>query len=156
MKVYETTFILSPQADDAAFDRQINAISNLISKHNGKLIHEDRWGIRRLAYPIRKFTQGFFTRLLFEGNRDLLNEMERHFKIEEPYLRHLTVIFEGDLDKIRGIKREERPSEPKPTPAPKEEKAAKPEEPTDDEDSDKGDNEEEKEGDEKENDKENS
>jgi len=111
MKVYETTFILSPQADDAAFDRQINAISNLISKHNGKLIHEDRWGIRRLAFPIHKFTQGFYTRLLFEGNRELLTEMDRHFKIEEPYLRHLTVVFEGDIEKVKGSRRQEEPGD---------------------------------------------
>ncbi len=141
MKVYETTFILSPQADDAAFDRQINAISNLISKHNGKLIHEDRWGIRRLAYPIKKFTQGFYTRLLFEGTRDLLNEMERHFKLEEPYLRHLTVIFEGDLTRFTEPKREERPAESKPAPAPKEKTSVEAKESDDNDDSDtNGDN----------------
>ncbi|GEM_PF-647802 len=107
MQVYETTFILSPQADDAAFDRQINAITNLINKFNGKLLHEDRWGIRRLAYPIKKFNQGFYTRMIFEGNGALLEEIERHFKIEEPYLRYLTVIFEGDLERIKGGRQDE-------------------------------------------------
>lgn len=110
MKLYETTFILSPQADDAAFDRQINAISNLITSKKGKLVHEDRWGIRRLAYPIRKFTQGFYTRLIYEGNSEILHDMERHFRLEEPYIRHLTVLFEGDLALIKGD-REEKPRE---------------------------------------------
>ena len=127
MKVYETTFILSPRADDAAFDRQVNAISNLISKFNGKLIHEDRWGVRRLAYPIQKFTQGYYTRLIFQGNSDLLNEMERLFKLEEPYIRYLTVIFDGNLEKYLPKKSEPEPAKTEAVkPAEKEESKAEP------------------------------
>jgi len=70
MRIYETTFILSPQADDAAFDRQIKSVSELITSNEGKVLEEDRWGIRRLAYPIKKFTQGYYTRMVFEGTRD--------------------------------------------------------------------------------------
>jgi len=99
MRIYETTFILSPQADDAAFDRQIKSVTELITRKEGKILNEDRWGIRRLAYPIKKFTQGFYTRLVFEGNNELLTEMDRLFRLEEPYIRHLTVQFEGSLEK---------------------------------------------------------
>ena len=98
MRIYETTFILSPQADDAAFDRQIKSVSELITRNKGKVLEEDRWGIRRLAYPIKKFTQGYYTRLVFEGTNDLLSEMDRFFHIEEPYIRYLTVQYEGSLD----------------------------------------------------------
>ena len=124
MRIYETTFILSPQADDAAFDRQIKSVSELITRYQGNVLHEDRWGIRRLAYPIRKFTQGYYTRMVFEGNNQLLSEMDRFFRIEEPYIRHLTVVFEGSLDEPaaprRGVERHkvEKPVESKPEPAP--------------------------------------
>jgi len=96
MRIYESTFILSPQADDAAFDQQIKAITDLIGNNDGKIIQEDRWGIRRLAYPIQKFTQGYYTRLVFEGNNKVLTELERFYKLEEPYIRYLTVLFEGE------------------------------------------------------------
>jgi len=102
MRIYESTFILSPQADDAAFDRQINAITDLIKNNDGKTIHEDRWGIRRMAYPIQKFTQGFYTKLVFEGNNKVLTELERFYKLEEPYIRYLTILFEGDLNELTG------------------------------------------------------
>jgi len=98
MRLYESTFILSPQADDAAFDRQIKAVSDVISRYQGKVVHEDRWGIRRLAYPIKKFNQGFYTRIVFEGNKKVLSELERFYKLEEPYIRYLTVLFEGKLE----------------------------------------------------------
>ncbi len=97
MRVYETTFILSPQADDAAFDRQIKAVSELINRYQGKVLEEDRWGVRRLAYAIKKFTQGYYTRLVFEGNSTLLKELDRFYRLEEPYIRNLTVSFEGKL-----------------------------------------------------------
>lgn len=107
MRVYESTFILSPQADDAAFDQQIKSVSDLISRHKGKLLDEDRWGIRRLAYPIQKFTQGFFARIVFEGNNDVLSELERFYRLEEPFIRHLTVVFDGELEEV------EKPSAPR-------------------------------------------
>jgi small subunit ribosomal protein S6 len=111
MRVYETTFILSPQADDAAFDRQIKSVTDLINRQEGKILHEDRWGIRRLAYSIAKFNQGYYTRLIFEGNNNILKELERLFRLEEHFIRHLTVNFESDLEKI---KESERPFGRKP------------------------------------------
>lgn len=105
MRVYETTFILSPQADDASFDRQIRSVTGLIEKYSGTVLKEDRWGIRRLAYPVKKFTQGFYTRLVFEANNNLLGELDRFYRLEEAYIRYLTVVYEG-----KPIER----SEPKP------------------------------------------
>jgi small subunit ribosomal protein S6 len=98
MRLYETTFILSPQADDAAFERQIQAVSDLITRFKGKVREEDRWGIRRMAYAIKKYNQGYYTRIVFEGDQTVLNELERFYRIEEPYIRNLTVCFEGDLN----------------------------------------------------------
>jgi len=143
MRTYESTFILSPQADDAAFDQQIKAITDLIGNNDGKIIKEDRWGIRRMAYPIKKFTQGFYTRLVFEGNSKLLTELERFYKLEEPYIRYLTIIFEGDphekifddanadSDSARHAKRAEDGAKPTPAketiePVPAEAKVEKP------------------------------
>lgn len=102
MRLYETTFILGPQADEATFDRQINAVSDVIKRYNGKVFDEDRIGIRRLAYPIRKYTQGYYTRLIFTGDNSVLSELDRLYRLEEAYIRYLTVVFEGKLDEETG------------------------------------------------------
>lgn len=102
MRLYETTFILGPQADEATFDRQINAVSDVIKRYNGKIFDEDRIGIRRLAYPIRKYTQGYYTRLIFTGDNNVLSELDRFYRLEEAYIRYLTVVFEGKLDEETG------------------------------------------------------
>jgi small subunit ribosomal protein S6 len=100
--LYETTFILGPQADEATFDRQINAVSDVIKRYNGKVFDEDRIGIRRLAYPIKKYTQGYYTRLIFTGDNNVLSELDRFYRLEEAYIRYLTVKFEGRLDEETG------------------------------------------------------
>jgi len=111
MRLYETTFILNPQADDATFDRQIKAVSDVISRYQGRVVRENRWGIRRLSYPIKRCTQGFYTRLIFEGNQSVLSELERFYKIEEPYIRFLTVVFEGNIEEELERNRRDEPVE---------------------------------------------
>lgn len=131
MRIYETTFILTPQADDAAFDRQIKSVTDLITRYRGKVLDEDRWGVRRLAYPVKKFTQGYYARIVFEGNGTLLSELDRFFRIEEPYIRHLTVLFEGKLEeKPRDEKAVDLMVEPEPAKKPESFGQPEAEEPT--------------------------
>jgi len=102
VRLYETTFILGPQADEATFDRQINAVTDVIKRYSGKVFDEDRIGIRRLAYPIKKYTQGYYARLIFTGDNGVLTELDRFYRLEEAYIRYLTVIFEGTIDEETG------------------------------------------------------
>lgn len=97
MRVYETTFIVNPQTDDATIDQQVIAIADLIGRFGGKILREERMGTRRLAYTINKLTQGYYHSFIYEGPQELLPELDRFFRINEAYLRNLTVMFEGDL-----------------------------------------------------------
>ena len=81
MRVYETTFIVNPQTDDATIDQQVVAISDLIARYGGKVLREDRMGTRRLAYPINKLTQGYYHSFIFEAPQEVLPELERYFRI---------------------------------------------------------------------------
>ncbi|MBU8932786.1 MAG: 30S ribosomal protein S6 [candidate division Zixibacteria bacterium] len=102
MRVYETTFVVNPQTDDVAIDKQVGAISEIISASGGKILHENRIGTRRLAYPIKKLTQGYYATFVYEGTPQILPKLDRHFSLGEEYLRHLTILFEGDLKKLLG------------------------------------------------------
>ena len=130
MRTYETTFIVNPQTDDANIDNQVGAISKLISDNGGKILHENRMGTRRLAYPIQKLTQGYYTTFVYEGVPKILPVLDRHFNLGESYLRHMTVIFEGDLEKINSPRednynRDDKHSSDRKRPEPKKEAAAK-------------------------------
>lgn len=100
MRVYETTFIVNPQTDDASIDQHVASVSTLITEHGGKLLHEDRMGTRRLAYPIKKLTQGYYHSFVYEAPSTVLPDLDRFFRLNEQYLRNLTVVFEGSLEKL--------------------------------------------------------
>ena len=107
MILYETTFIVNPQSDEAVIEAKVKAISELILSNGGKIVYEDRMGTRRLAYPINKLHQGYYATFLHESDKSVLPLLERHMKLSEEYMRHLTIKFEADPERVYGDKKED-------------------------------------------------
>lgn len=91
MTQYETAFLLSPNLEEEETEKIIVQMVDVVSKKKGKMINEDRWGKRKLAYPIKKFEEAFYVFFLYEGDSDIPLELERRFKQSEAVLRYLTV-----------------------------------------------------------------
>lgn len=103
MPLYDSTFILNPQTEESNFDAQIKEAGELIARYGGKVVHENRFGMRRLAYEIQHLTQGYYVSLVYEGNGEVVKELERHFRLSEQVIRFLTTIYqqpEGQVDEI--------------------------------------------------------
>ena len=98
MRIYETTFIINPQSDDTTIEKHVSAVKDIITNTNGKIINENHMGTRRLAYEIKKLTQGYYATFLYEAPTEILPKLEHHFKINEAYIRDLTVRIECDPD----------------------------------------------------------
>ncbi len=96
MRIYETTFIINPQSDDATIEKHVGDIKDIITNTNGKIINENHMGTRRLAYEINKLTQGYYATFLYEAPTEVLPMLDRHFKVNEAYIRDLTVRIECD------------------------------------------------------------
>jgi small subunit ribosomal protein S6 len=97
LRRYETTFIVNPQADDATIDRQVTAIVDIIKADGGEIHRENRIGTRRLAFPIAGLTQGFYTSIIFDAEVSVLPKLDKYYKLEEPYIRFLTIRYDGPL-----------------------------------------------------------
>ena len=91
MRQYETGFLISPNLEEEETAKIITQIAAIISRKEGKLIKEDRWGKRKLAYPIKKFEEAFYVFFHYEGDPEIPFELERRFKQTEAVLRFLTV-----------------------------------------------------------------
>ena len=91
MTHYETAFLISPNLEEEETEKLITQMAEVISKKKGKMINEDRWGKRRLAYPIMKFEEAFYVFFHYEGEPEIPLELERRFKQTEAVLRYLTV-----------------------------------------------------------------
>lgn len=95
-RIYETTFIVNPQTDNASIEQSVRAVGDLITGNGGKIIKQDHMGTRRLAYEIEGLTQGYYATFIFESEPTVLPILERHFKLEDPYIRYLLIKFDGD------------------------------------------------------------
>jgi len=90
MTQYETAFLISPNLEEEEIEKVISQMAEVVKK-KGKLINEDRWGKKRLAYPIQKFEEAFYVFFLYEADPTIPFELERRFKQTEAILRYLTI-----------------------------------------------------------------
>jgi len=91
---YETTFIINPALDDPQIDAVINKVKDLITRNGGEIKTVDKWGRKRLAYPIHKKNNGFYTCIEFEAQGDVVRKLERAYQLDEQIIRYLTVILD--------------------------------------------------------------
>ena len=88
---YELVFIISPEVADESLENTINSISQFITGKDGVVGDVERWGKRRLAYPVEHFLEGNYVLARFKINPTRCKELEANLKISEEVLRHLLI-----------------------------------------------------------------
>lgn len=91
MRIYETGLVLAPNLSEEDTEKFILQMTDVISQKEGKLVKQERWGKRRLAYTIKRFSEGFYVFFHYEGKADIPAELERRFKQTDAVLRYLTL-----------------------------------------------------------------
>jgi small subunit ribosomal protein S6 len=101
---YETIFILRPDIGETQIKQSLKRVSDIVSNGGGELVETDEWGIRELAYRIKRERRGYYVRLDYVAPGAVMNEVERNLKLMDESLRHLSVMVEDDADpvKLRG------------------------------------------------------
>jgi small subunit ribosomal protein S6 len=89
MRNYEVAYIADPDLDEQALASLEEKISSWIQTAGGKTLQVDRWGRRRLAYPIRKRSDGFYVFLTAELPTTATAALERDLRLQESVLRFL-------------------------------------------------------------------
>jgi len=98
MRRYEGVVITDPDLPDEQRDQVFSRVLDLIPQSGGFLVEQDDWGVRKLAYSIRKKPRGHYVRLDFCGSGALVDEMERFYRIDDRVLKYMTVLLEKDVD----------------------------------------------------------
>jgi small subunit ribosomal protein S6 len=94
-KRYETVFILTPVLSDDQAKEAAKKFKKIITDLGGKLVNEENWGLKKLAYPIQKKTTGFYHLVEFSGEgQEIVNNLEVAYKRDERILRFLTVALD--------------------------------------------------------------
>ncbi len=100
-RLYETTYILNATLEDAEIEEAINRISEYIAHHGGTIREVNRWGRRRMAYPIKKRYNGFYVHCIFDAPPSSVPVIERYLILDDSVLRHLTVQLSERLIEYR-------------------------------------------------------
>lgn len=90
MNNYETVFIATPVLNDAQTKEVVDKFRGVITENGGKIVNEEDWGLRKLAYPIQKKSTGFYFLLQFEAEGDIISKLETQFRRDERVIRFLT------------------------------------------------------------------
>lgn len=106
MKPYELMLIITPDHDESQTETLIENVKGIIEQ-NGNIVHIDNWGKRRLAYPIRKRTEGNYVIYVFECETSFVAQLNQALRVNEAILRHMIVLFEDDLEKLKATPDEE-------------------------------------------------
>ncbi len=98
MRRYETTYILRPNLGEGQFTEIIERTNSIITDDGGTVILLDRWGMKKLAYEIKKEKQGYYVYFDFAAEPSAVAEMERIFRLDDKVLRFLTIKLADSID----------------------------------------------------------
>lgn len=88
---YETVFIITPLLTTEQMKEVVEKFKGYCGEHDAQIIHEENWGLRKLAYPIRKKSTGFYHLLEYKADTSMIEKLETEFRRDERVLRFLTV-----------------------------------------------------------------
>lgn len=106
-RTYELMFIVRPDMTEEDRDKLISTLETAVTSSGGQMKNVEKMGKRRLAYAVRKFHDGLYILLTFEGSGGLVHELERRLRVNEPVIKFLSVRIDEEqkrLDKIKAIK----------------------------------------------------
>jgi small subunit ribosomal protein S6 len=90
---YESVIILTPVLSEKQMEDAISSYRQLITENGGNIIHQENWGLTKLAYPIQKKSTGFYHIFEFstENPTELLSKLDLAYRRDEQVMRHLTI-----------------------------------------------------------------
>ncbi len=91
---YETVFILTPVLSEAQMKEAVHKYEKLITDAGGKILNQEYWGLKKLAYPIQKKTTGFYSLIEFNADSSFIAKMETEYRRDERIIRFLTFKLE--------------------------------------------------------------
>ena len=91
MRRYETIFIASPLLTEEQVDDLVRHFEGIIAEQGGELLKTDKWGRKKLAYEVQKFSEGYYTLFEMNAGPNLIAELERRFRNNDAVIKYLSV-----------------------------------------------------------------
>ncbi len=103
-RLYEVMFIVRPDAADEDIDKLIAGFTTSVTNGGGVVKNAEKMGRRKLAYLVRKFSDGNYVLLTVEANGAVVAELERRLRVSEPVIKFITVRIDEEEKRLAKIK----------------------------------------------------
>jgi len=91
LRHYETLILFSPDLNTEERQNILEEVSKVVRNESGEDPVLDDWGMRQLAYPVRKYSRGHYVRVEYPSDGGIIPEIERKLRIYEGVLKFMTV-----------------------------------------------------------------
>jgi len=91
MRHYESIFIAPPTLTEEQVEELVKHFEGIIAEQGGELLKTDRWGRKKLAYDVQKFSEGYYTLFELNAGPKLVTELERRYRNHENVIKYLSV-----------------------------------------------------------------
>ena len=93
---YELMYVVRPTLDEQTLAAVNEKVGKFIANAGGEILKREDWGKRRLAFPLAKFTEGFYSVLQLKLSPVTVRDLERNLTLTEEVLRHLVTRIESE------------------------------------------------------------
>ena len=90
MNQYETVFIVTPVLSEDDIKKSIKKYKDMLANAKAEFTNDEHWGLKQLAYPIRKKTTGIYHVFEYKAEPEIIDKLEVAFNRDENILRYLT------------------------------------------------------------------
>jgi len=108
---YETVFIATPVLSENQMKEAVQKFKKIITENSGEIVHEENWGLKKLAYPIKKKSTGFYYLIEFKGPGDIVDKLELQYRRDERIIRFLTFKMDKYAVEYANKKRKQKEAE---------------------------------------------
>ena len=91
MNYYEHTYITASELNNQELETIRKKINEILEKNESKIVREEDWGIRTLAYQIKKSSKGKYNNIYIQGNSKVIKEIENFERYDERVLKFLSI-----------------------------------------------------------------
>lgn len=92
MKTYEMLYILDSSLSDDAKENLVKKFEDVVASQNGKVVSTDKWGVKKLSYPINYKHDGYYVLMTFEAVGSAVKELDRIASITVEVLRRVITL----------------------------------------------------------------
>ena len=96
MRLYEIVYIFDATLDEDSVNKKLEKFHPLVLGKSGEVVAVDHWGVRQMAYPVKKQSSGYYVVAQVQAESDGLPEFERVLRLDVELLRYLIVLNEGE------------------------------------------------------------